>query len=251
MADFIIGLTGGIGSGKTAVSDRFAELGITVVDADVISRDVVKPGTPALEKIRRHFGEEILQKNGSLDRAQLRQRIFTSQAEKHWLESLLHPLIAEETLRQLANAEGRYAIYVSPLLVESQQTTFYHRLLVVDASKELQLQRTMQRDNNDAEQVSRIIASQASREQRLSCADDIIENDSDIATLKNNVDKLHQQYLQLAEQNPKHNNYSIAPGDPRLGQPQHLSLKNQMPSLRDTTAVGSHECLSTILFCPM
>ncbi|MBD2859751.1 dephospho-CoA kinase [Spongiibacter sp. KMU-158] len=197
MSKMIIGLTGGIGSGKTAVSDRFAAHGISIVDADVISRVVVEPGRPALEKIRDHFGTDILLEDGNLDRAQLRQKIFSSPTDKQWLESLLHPLIAEETLRQLSEAQSPYAIYVSPLLVESNQKGFCQRLLVVDVSEETQLQRTIARDSNDAEQVKRIIASQASREQRLALADDIIVNDSDLKSLHEKVDAMHQSYLAL------------------------------------------------------
>lgn len=197
---FIIGLTGGIGSGKTAVSDRFAELGITVVDADVISRQVVEPGRTALTKIAEHFGPQILLSDGHLDRAALRKKIFANREDKQWLEALLHPLIAEETLRQLSEASSPYAIYVSPLLVESKQQGFCQRLLVVDVSEEVQLERTMARDNNEAEQVRRIIASQASREQRLAQADDVIENNSDLSSLIAKVDELHLHYLQLAEQ---------------------------------------------------
>lgn len=198
MANFIVGLTGGIGSGKTAVSDRFAEHGINVVDADVISREVVEPGSTALNEIAAHFGQGILLPDGTLDRAQLRQKIFHSAEEKQWLEQLLHPLIATETLRQLDAAEGPYVIYVSPLLVEGGQKALCDRLLVVDVSEATQLQRTMQRDNNDEAQVKRIIASQASRQERLAQADDVIENSAGLAELLQQADALHSRYIALA-----------------------------------------------------
>jgi dephospho-CoA kinase len=198
MANFIVGLTGGIGSGKTAVSDRFAKHGIKVVDADVISREVVEPGSTALNEIAAHFGQGILLPDGTLDRAQLRQKIFHSAEEKQWLEQLLHPLIATETLRQLDAADGPYVIYVSPLLVEGGQKAICDRLLVVDVSEATQLQRTMQRDNNDEAQVKRIIASQASREERLAQADDVIENSAGLAELLQQADALHSRYIALA-----------------------------------------------------
>ncbi len=202
MANFIVGLTGGIGSGKTAVSDRFAEHGIKVVDADVISREVVEPGSTALNEIATHFGQGILLPDGTLDRAQLRQKIFHSAEEKQWLEQLLHPLIATETLRQLDAADGPYVIYVSPLLVEGGQKALCDRLLVVDVSEATQLQRTMQRDNNDEAQVKRIIASQASRQERLAQADDVIENSAGLAELLQQADALHSRYIALAAEKP-------------------------------------------------
>lgn len=196
---FIVGLTGGIGSGKTAVSDRFAELGITVVDADVCARVVVEPGRPALAQIVDHFGPEVLQADGSLDRARLRQVVFTNEAERKWLERLLHPLIFDEMWSQLQAATSPYAILVSPLLVEAGQNAICQRILVVDVPEDVQLARTMARDANSAEQVKAIMASQASRDARLAKADDVIVNDSDLLMLKQRVDEIHHQYLALAE----------------------------------------------------
>lgn len=196
---FIVGLTGGIGSGKTAVSRRFEALGITVVDADVVAREVVEPGTPALAQIRAHFGAEVLLPDGQLDRAALRRIVFSDPEAKRWLEALLHPLIGSETLRQLDSAPGPYVLLASPLLVESGQTSICNRVLVVDAPEAVQLQRTMQRDTNDVEQVRRIIASQATREQRLAAADDVIDNSGAEAALDAQVAALHQQYLELAD----------------------------------------------------
>lgn len=196
---FIVGLTGGIGSGKTAVSRRFEALGITVVDADVVAREVVEPGTPALAQIRAHFGAEVLLPDGQLDRAALRRIVFSDPEAKRWLEALLHPLIGSETLRQLDSAPGPYVLLASPLLVESGQTSICSRVLVVDVPEAVQLQRTMQRDTNDVEQVRRIIASQATREQRLAAADDVIDNSGAEAALDAQVAALHQQYLELAD----------------------------------------------------
>ncbi len=195
---FIVGLTGGIGSGKTAVSDHFAELGIKVVDADVCARTVVEKGKPALKQIVEHFGAEVLDQNGNLDRAHLRQHVFSDEAARKWLEALLHPLIFEEMWAQLQNANSPYAILVSPLLVESGQTAICQRVLVVDVPEDIQLARTMSRDANSAEQVKAIMATQASREQRLAKADDVIINDADLAALHGKVKQLHQNYLQLA-----------------------------------------------------
>ena len=195
---FVIGVTGGIGSGKSAVTNEFAKLGIDIVDADVASRTVVEPGTPALNEIAKHFGPTILLPDNSLDRAALRRIIFNDVAEKHWLEQLLHPLIAIEIQRQLNGAKSPYAIFVSPLLVEAKQSVFCNRILVVDVPEEIQLQRTVQRDNNDADQVRRIIASQASRTQRLQHADDVIENTGSLEQLRDRVEELHVLYLQLA-----------------------------------------------------
>ena len=195
---YVVGVTGGIGSGKTAATDRFAALGIGVVDADIASRVVVEPGMPALARIAAHFGADILRDDGALDRAALRKIIFADPAEKTWLERLLHPLIAEEIQRQLHTVTSPYVIFVSPLLTESSQHEFCDRILVIDAPENMQLQRTMQRDNNDAAQVQRIIASQASREQRLRHADDVIENTGSLDHLAQQVAALHERYLGLA-----------------------------------------------------
>lgn len=195
---YVIGVTGGIGSGKTAVTECFASLGIDIVDADIASRVVVEPGTTALTQIAERFGANILQADGALDRAALRRIIFQNETEKRWLETLLHPLIGAEIQRQLQTAASPYVVFVSPLLIEAQQKHFCDRLLVVDVPEELQLQRTMVRDRNDAEQVQRIIASQAKREQRLQYADDIIENSGTLQQLRDKVAALHRRYLELA-----------------------------------------------------
>lgn len=198
MSRYIVGLTGGIGSGKSAAAERFRALGITVVDADVCARIVVEPNKPALKTIAEHFGSEILQADGTLDRAALRQKIFADEAERKWLEALLHPLIFEEMWSQLQSAPSPYAILESPLLIEAGQHAICQRTLVVDAPEALQLARAMSRDNNSAEQVKAIMATQATREQRLAKADDVILNDKDIHSLTQAVDQLHQSYLDLA-----------------------------------------------------
>jgi len=200
LSAFIVGLTGGIGSGKTAVSDRFKTHGITVVDADVVSREVVAIGSPCLEKIHQHFSADILLDDGTLNRAKLREKIFANAEDKQWLESLLHPAIANETARQIGEAKSDYVLFVSPLLVEAGQDAMCNRLLVVDVPVETQVSRTVSRDNNSAEQVQRIIASQASREQRTEKADDIIVNDKSLAELQEATDALHHRYLDLAKQ---------------------------------------------------
>jgi dephospho-CoA kinase len=197
---FVVGVTGGIGSGKTAATNAFAALGITIVDADIASRKAVEPGSIALQKISEHFGTNILLSDGSLDRANLRRIIFSDAAEKTWLEQLLHPLIAAEVQHQLQAATSPYVVFVSPLLTESGQNEFCDRVLVIDASEEMQMQRTIQRDNNTPEQVQRIIASQASREYRLQFADDVIENTGSLAYLIQQVAALHTRYLQLARE---------------------------------------------------
>lgn len=195
---YIVGLTGGIGSGKTAASDYFSELGIEVVDADIASRTVVEPGKPALQKIAEHFGADILQADGSLDRALLRSKIFSDPDDKTWLENLLHPLIAEQVFSELEAASSDYAIFVSPLLIESQQDLICDRVLVIDVPEEVQIERTTRRDSNDANQVKRMIASQATREQRLEKATDVLLNTGTLEALHKELDLLHNRYQQLA-----------------------------------------------------
>ncbi len=198
MKTFVVGLTGGIGSGKSAVSARFEELGIAVVDADQASRTVVQPGQPALAAIAEHFGAGILDAGGALDRAQLRQRIFADPAERQWLETLLHPRIAIEIFRGLQEATSPYALLVSPLLLEARQDTLANRVLVVDVEESTQLSRTMARDSNSEQQVRAIIAAQIGRKERLARADDLIRNEGSLAELHAGVDALHRRYLGLA-----------------------------------------------------
>jgi dephospho-CoA kinase len=195
VANYVVGLTGGIGSGKSAVSERFEALDIRVVDADVASRVVVEPGGPALMAIEAHFGDDVIASDGSLDRAALRKLVFEDATERRWLEMLTHPLINEYIAEQLAGATSTYAILAHPLLVETSQTRICNRVLVVDVPEELQLERTMARDDNSEAQVRAIMAAQASREERLAAADDVIVNDQDLSFLDREVARLHQVYL--------------------------------------------------------
>ncbi|MHB9800977.1 dephospho-CoA kinase [Pseudomonas sp. MT3] len=197
MKPWILGLTGGIGSGKSAAAEHFAALGVHMVDADHAARWVVEPGRPALAKIVDRFGDAVLLPDGQLNRAALRERIFTSEEERRWLERLLHPLIGEEIAANLARAESPYAILVSPLLVESGQRRMAQRVLVVDTPEHLQLERTMRRDKVSEEQVRAILKAQAVREDRLRHADDVLLNDGDLAHLHQQVERLHQFYLGL------------------------------------------------------
>lgn len=199
MAQYTVGVTGGIGSGKTAVTDRFSAFQITVVDADLASRTVVEPGGPALAAIADHFGQDILQTDGALDRRALRTIVFSKPEERLWLEQLTHPLIAGEIDRQLRAANSSYAVLAHPLLLESGSQQRCDRVLVVDVPVELQIERTMRRDSSDRAQVEAIIAAQISREQRLAAADDVIKNDQDLAHLDAEVSRLHAVYLTLAD----------------------------------------------------
>ena len=191
----IIGLTGGIGSGKTAVSDIFEKLGIGVVDADLASRVVVEKGKPSLEEIVKHFGQGILSEEGELDRAKLREIIFNSDEEKNWLESLLHPVIAKQIQDELKASSSPYTILVSPLLLETNQKDFCNKVLVVDVPVETQIERTLKRDDVSLEQVQSIIKAQISRDKRLELADEVIVNDKSLEDLQLAVSKLHQQFI--------------------------------------------------------
>lgn len=197
MKPWVLGLTGGIGSGKSAAAERFAELGVHVVDADQVARSVVEPGSAALAQIVDRFGGPILASSGELNRAALRERIFTSVEDRHWLERLLHPLIRQEIWASLSRAESPYAVLVSPLLVESRQHEQVDRVLVVDVPEDLQLQRVLARDQVSEDQVRAILAAQARREDRLRHANDVLVNDRDLSWLRQEVDRLHDRYLQL------------------------------------------------------
>ena len=195
----IVGITGGIGSGKTAVTDYFASLGITVVDADHAARKVVEPGKPALTKIaERHAG--ILTPDGALNRRKLRDIIFADDAERVWLEQLLHPLIREQILLEISHSTSAYTVLVSPLLVETDQSELVDRILVIDVPKAVQIQRTMRRDGVTEEQTRAILAKQATRQQRLDKASETVDNSGSLEQLYPLLDKLHQRYLKLAEE---------------------------------------------------
>lgn len=194
---WILGLTGGIGSGKSAAAERFVELGVHLVDADQAARWVVEPGRPALASIVERFGPGVLLGDGQLDRAALRQLIFADPVQRKWLEQLLHPLIGQEIFSYLAKAESPYAVYVSPLLIESGQYRKVQRVLVIDVPEAVQVARTLARDNTSAEQVQAILKAQLRRDERLAHADDVLVNDGDLAALHGQIDRLHDFYLTL------------------------------------------------------
>ncbi|RWR00519.1 dephospho-CoA kinase [[Pantoea] beijingensis] len=195
---YTVALTGGIGSGKSTIADAFADLGVDIIDADVIARQVVEPGQPALEAITEHFGPRVMNDDGTLNRANLRQQIFTSVRKKQWLNALLHPLIHEETQRQLAEARSPWCLWVVPLLVENNLHKFANRVLLVDVPEEIQLARTMARDQMSRQQAENILAAQATREARLAVADDIIDNSGPAESVRPSIAALHQRYLALA-----------------------------------------------------
>ncbi|WP_454904979.1 dephospho-CoA kinase [Aggregatibacter sp.] len=200
---YVVGLTGGIGSGKSTIAGLFAELGIPIVDADLVARQVVEKGSPLLAEIAAHFGPEILLEDGTLNRAALREKIFANEMQKHWLNQLLHPAIRHEMLRQLAAQQAPYCIFMVPLLIENNLTALCQRILVIDVLEHTQAERAGQRDNNQVEQIKRIMQSQVSRQERLKYADDVINNNEDLIAglpqLKQKVLDLHHLYLQLAE----------------------------------------------------
>lgn len=197
---YTVALTGGIGSGKSTVADEFAHLGVTVIDADIIARQVVEPGTPALLTIAERFGPQMLNDDGCLNRRRLRERIFAHSEDKAWLNALLHPLIQQETRRQMQASTSPYLLWVVPLLVENRLTDKADRVLVVDVPKETQIERTMRRDGVSREHAEHILAAQATREQRLAAADDVIENMGSADAVASHVARLHEKYLMLASQ---------------------------------------------------
>lgn len=198
---YVVAITGGIGSGKTTVANQFAALGIEVVDADLIAREVVEPGTPALTAIASHFGPGILDEQGRLDRRALRERIFSDPAAKSWLNALLHPIIRSEMLRQCAAANSPYCLLVVPLLVENRLTELADRVLVIDVDEATQIERTCRRDGVSLEQAQAILASQASRSERLAMADDVLDNQSGTTeTIRERILALHETYLAFASQ---------------------------------------------------
>ena len=201
---WVLGLTGGIAVGKTQVANRFAELGAKLIDADVIARDLVAPGTPALQAIIEQFGAGIVQA-GILDRPQLRRIIFSDTKAKTWLEQLLHPLIRQAIAQQIQLPYSPYAILVAPLLFENGLNSLTQRNLVIDATEEQQLSRSGRRDGSDAQTLKSIIAAQMPRHQRLALADDRLDNSGSWPDTLRAIDILHQQYQQLAKAYDAHN----------------------------------------------
>lgn len=191
-----IGLTGGIGCGKTTVADLFAAKGVPVLDADVISRELVEPGQPALHEIARHFGPEVLAE-GRLDRTRLRRLIFAQPEARQWLESLIHPLVYQTMARRIADLATPYCLLVVPLLLETGQRGFVDRLLVVDCSPEIQRCRVKARDGSDDAEVDRILAAQMSRQDRLAAADEVVDNSLGPDVLSAQIDRLHRHFLNM------------------------------------------------------
>lgn len=198
MSILVIGLTGGIGSGKSMATDYLQQRGITIVDADLAARVIVEPGEPALQDIVEAFGESILQADGTLDRAALRKIVFADPAQRQRLEAITHPRIAQEIMRQLSVSLSPYTVLVSPLLFESGQHRFAQRTLLIDAPEDAQRRRASARDKVSEEQIAAIMAVQMSREEKRKRADDVVMNDGDLGALHAALEKMHQQYLQQA-----------------------------------------------------
>ena len=194
----IIGLTGGIGSGKTVASDYLADKGIDVVDADRVAREIVAAGEPALDAIRRHFGEAVILPDGTLDRPALRARVFADPRQRAALEAITHPAIRERILQHLQAGSSPYILLVSPLLFETGQASFCQRTLVIDVDEATQRTRASSRDGVSAAQIDSIIAAQLPREERLKRADDIVVNHGEREDLFLQLDDLHRRYLDMA-----------------------------------------------------
>ena len=197
---YIVGLTGGIGSGKTTVSQFFLNNNIEVINSDAISREVVQPGTNALAKIEERFGAEILTGTKTLNRLRMRSIIFKDEDQKDWLENLLHPLIGDAISRSIAYAKSDYVVLESPLLLETDQHKLVDRVLVVDISPKTQLERTLSRDGGSKDTIKSIIDSQLTRSERLNRADDVINNEQDIQSVQSEFESIHRNYLILARQ---------------------------------------------------
>lgn len=198
----IIGLTGGIASGKTTIANLFQEhFSIDIVDADIIARQVVDIGTPGLSAVIEHFGENILQDDGHLNRGALRERIFADPIEKQWLNATLHPLINQKMTEQLKQVKSPYGLLVVPLLIENQLQSMVDRVLVIDVDEQTQISRTMARDKVNEQQARAILAAQATRAERLAIADDVIKNEAKNQQLLPQITELHQKYLAMSGTN--------------------------------------------------
>jgi dephospho-CoA kinase len=198
----IVGLTGGIGSGKSTAARCFGELGVPVVDADAIAREVVAPGQPGLDEITRAFGPDVIDPDGCLRRDRLRRLVFSDPARRRQLERILHPKIRAVMARRLAELDAPYCIAVIPLLLEAGQQDLVHRVLVIDLPEALQYERIRRRNDLSDADIAAIIASQAGQAERLAAADDVIVNDKDVATLKREVLRLNRYYAELGARSP-------------------------------------------------
>jgi len=202
----LIGLTGGIASGKTLVSDRFARHGVPVIDADLLAREVVRPGSRGLNALITHFGTAILTTKGELDRAALREMIFVNPPDRAVVDETLHPLIRERSERRIGEARAAghgYAVYAVPLLVETDQTSRFDRIVVVDVPVEVQLERLLARDGSNDAQARAMLAAQATRADRLAVADDVIDNTGTVEATLARVDELHERYAASAAMNAR------------------------------------------------
>lgn len=195
---FVLGLTGGIGSGKSAASQWFEQKGIIVIDADIVAREVVAMGQPTLIEIQQTFGDWVLQADGQLNRRALRDHIFNVPEARVQLEAITHPAIRHSIIQQLQQADSPYVILVSPLLFETNQHELTQHTLLIDATRELQIARASQRDGQSLEQIEKIIAAQMSRADKRQKADDIVLNDGDLQHLAQQLESRHQQYLHMA-----------------------------------------------------
>ena len=193
-----VGLTGGIASGKSTVADMFADLGVPVIDTDVIARDVVEPGQPALAEIRESFGAAAFTDDGRLDRAAMRKIVFADEDARKRLESILHPRIRDAAMREASDAGGDYQLIVVPLLAESPMKHAMDRILVVDCDEQTQISRLMARDAESEDQARRMLAAQSARDERLAIADDVVRNDGTLIETREQVEELHRRYIEMS-----------------------------------------------------
>lgn len=196
----VVGLTGGIGSGKSTIARLFSTYGVPVIDADIIARELVSPGSPALHEIRDSFGEEYIRTDGQLDRSRLRQLVFSDTTARKRLEKILHPRVREEITNRIREISNPYCLVVIPLLLEAGQQDMVERILVVDIPVELQYERVKTRDSMTTSEISAVIASQISREERNAAADDLLVNDGPLEALEHQVAALHSKYQALAQE---------------------------------------------------
>lgn len=193
----VIGMTGGIGSGKSTAEKFFRELGVPVFDADDIVHEVTRPGQPALAQIAAQFGPDALCEDGSLDRAYMRKIVFDDPAKRHQLEAILHPLVRQTFQRKISETRAPYCVLAIPLLLEAQQQDLVDRILVIDVPEEEQVRRAREREGLSAHDIKRIMATQVDRDTRLAAADDTLHNNGSLADLRKSIEKLHHFYLQL------------------------------------------------------